>query len=128
VDKVKFCHWKLETSWDKAIFVRQKTYIEHVTHENLEPIAEPYYNIKCAGMSKQSKEIFTKSLEAGKPLTEKDFTKEEYNEMPIDVRQFFLSPHKLTDFKVGFSVPGKLMPKQIRGGTLLVNTTFKLRG
>jgi hypothetical protein len=128
VDKVKFCHWKLETSWDKAIFVRQKTYIEHVTHENLEPIAEPYYNIKCAGMSKQSKEIFTKSLEAGRPLTEKDFTKEEYNEMPIDVRQFFLSPHKLSDFKVGFSVPGKLMPKQIRGGTLLVNTTFKLRG
>ncbi len=38
VDPVKFCHWKLETSWDKAIFVRQKTYIEHVTHENLELI------------------------------------------------------------------------------------------
>ncbi|MBR2558343.1 MAG: hypothetical protein IKE95_08275, partial [Methanobrevibacter sp.] len=29
-----FCCWKFESCWDEALFVRQKTYIEHITHEN----------------------------------------------------------------------------------------------
>lgn len=57
VHPTKFCHWKLESYWDRAIFVRQKTYIEHVTHNDGEPI-EPYYSIRCAGMSDQAKEEF----------------------------------------------------------------------
>ena len=52
-----FCAWKLESYWDKAIFVRQKTYIEHVTHSDGEPI-KPYYNIRYAGMSDTAKEEF----------------------------------------------------------------------
>ena len=35
VDDNAFCCWKLEAQWDKAIFTRQKTYIEHVVAENL---------------------------------------------------------------------------------------------
>lgn len=57
VHPTKFCCWKLESYWDKAIFVRQKTYIEHVTHEDGEPI-KPFYNIRCAGMSDNAKEEF----------------------------------------------------------------------
>lgn len=59
VDDKEFCCWKLESCWDKAIFTRQKTYIEHVTHENLIPLDESkqYNNIKCAGMPKNARFI-----------------------------------------------------------------------
>lgn len=55
-----FCCWKLESYWDRAIFVRQKTYIEHVTHNDGEPV-EPYYSIRCAGMSDSAKDEFIKN-------------------------------------------------------------------
>ena len=29
----EFCHWKLECTWDEAIYVRQKTYIEKIDGE-----------------------------------------------------------------------------------------------
>ena len=34
---------------------------------------------------------------------------------------------KITDFDIGLCIPGKLMPKRIRGGTVLVETTYKMR-
>ena len=55
VHETDFCAWKLESCWDKAIFTRQKTYIEHVTHEDLHKIEEPYNNIKCACMPQRCK-------------------------------------------------------------------------
>ena len=61
-DPKEFCCWKFESCWDKGLFVRQKTYIEHVTHENREPIEEPYYNVKCAGMPERSKNLFLKAM------------------------------------------------------------------
>ena len=33
----------------------------------------------------------------------------------------------MTDFKVGLTIPGKIKPKRIEGGVLLVDTTFKMR-
>lgn len=59
IHPTNFCAWKLESYWDKAIFVRQKTYIEHVTHNDGEPV-EPYYQIRCAGMSEDAKQEFIK--------------------------------------------------------------------
>ena len=99
VDDRAFCCWKLESSWDKAVFVRQKTYIEHVIMENLEPIDEPYWNVKCAGMPERCKQIYLKEHE-GK---------------------------ELEDFHVGLKVHGKLMPKRIRGGVLLVESDYEMR-
>lgn len=99
IDDVNFCCWKIETSWDKGIFVRAKTYIEHITQSDGEP-CEPYYNIKCAGMPESSKRIFADGLNSG--------------------------AYKLTDFKVGLELGGKLLPKQIEGGTVLKDTTFKM--
>lgn len=101
VDPVKFCHWKLESSWDKGIFVRQKTYIEHVIAENLEPISEAYYNVKCAGMPDRCKQEFVTKMESGE--------------------------YSLKDFKVGLKVHGKLIPKRIKGGVLLVETDYEMR-
>ena len=59
IHPTNFCAWKLESYWDEAVFVRQKTYIEHVTHNDGESV-EPYYQIRCAGMSEDAKQEFIK--------------------------------------------------------------------
>ena len=114
-----FCCWKLESCWDTAIFTRQKTYIEHVVMEDLVPIDNPYYNIKCAGMPERCKKLFEKSMQGYEPKDTDKFTEEEL--------KFIKKKRTLEDFKVGLKVPSKLMPKRIRGGVLLVNTTYEMR-
>lgn len=124
--------WKLESCWDIAIFARQKTYIERVVIENLEPV-ESYYNIKGAGMPDRCKELLNISLYGEQDIKgyegkdgnwkewsneEKDFLFDE-NDKPIK--------REITDFRKGFCVPGKLRPKRIKGGIVLVNTTFEMR-
>ena len=114
-----FCCWKLESNWDKGFFVRQKTYIEHVTHEDCEIIDIPYFNVKCAGMPPRCKELFIRSMTG-------DLAKE--NEVLSDDERKFLSvKRKLTDFDIGLIIPSKLIPKRIRGGVLLVPTTYEMR-
>ena len=122
-----FCCWKLESCWDVAIFTRQKTYIEHVTKEDLEPIENPYYNVKCAGMPEKCKELFKASMLQLSQETWETERKEEWYKMKDDERKFVLTPRSLTDFCVGLVVPGKLVPKRIRGGILLVETTYEMR-
>ena len=121
VDDKNFCCWKLESCWDTGIFARQKTYIEHVTHENLQPIETPYYNVKCAGMPQKCKDLFVKSM-TGYELTEED--KEKYTKDEID---FLKVKRTINDFTVGLKVPGKLLPKRITGGTVLVDTFYEMR-
>ena len=117
-----FCCWKYEATWDNAIFVRQKTYIEHVTEVNLEPLDKPYYNIKCAGMSENSKHLFYLSM-----IGRTSDTENEIDNLPDDWKEFVKVKRDLTDFKIGLHVPAKLMPKRIRGGTLLVETSYEMR-
>ena len=113
-----FCCWKLEASWDIGWFVRQKTYIEHVVAEDLEPIKQPYYNVKCAGMPTRCKQLFLKSMGEDVPELEK------INETE---KEFLEKKRTIEDFKVGLTVPSKLMPKRIAGGILLVDTTYEMR-
>lgn len=119
-----FCCWKLESCWDKAIFTRQKTYIEHVVTENLESIEKPYNNIKCAGMPKRCKDLFEISL-AGDADKNKEWSEEEkeflFDESNKPIKRDYSS------FKIGLKVPGKLRPKRIRGGILLVDTSYEMR-
>nr|DAO33127.1 MAG TPA: DNA polymerase B [Caudoviricetes sp.] len=119
-----FCCWKLESCWDKAIFTRQKTYIEHVVAENLETIDNPYNNIKCAGMPKRCKDLFELSL-SGDADINKEWSDEE-KEFLFDKQN---NPIKrdYSSFKIGLKVPGKLRPKRIRGGVLLVDTSYEMR-
>lgn len=115
-----FCCWKPESCWDVAIFTRQKTYIEHIVQEDLQDIDKPYYNIKCAGMPKKCKKLFELSMQGFTPdENATDYTEEE--------KEFLSHKRKLEDFTIGLSVPGKLRPKRIRGGILLVETPYKMR-
>lgn len=119
VDPVKFCCWKLESSWDTAIFTRQKTYIEHITHNDLIPVDEPYNDIKCAGMPQKCKNLFNKSMQGYKVKESDNYTQSEL--------KFLETKRDYNDFKVGLCVPGKLLPKRIKGGVLLVDTTYEMR-
>lgn len=114
-----FCCWKLESCWNEAIFVRQKTYIEHVTHENLEPIEHPYYNIKCAGMPDRCKEQFRLSMEGEKPDPSAKYNDEQL--------EFIATKRTITDFKIGLKIYGKLTPKRIKGGVLLTEGYYEMR-
>ena len=124
VHPTEFNHWKLESYWDKAFFTRAKTYIEHITHEDGEPIETPYYNIKCAGMPDKSKGYFERVLNR-EHVTEND-------DFPDDVKEWIENGIKdemsMKNFDTGFEVMGKLLPKQIRGGIVLTDVPFKMRG
>lgn len=122
-----FCCWKLESCWDYAIFVRQKTYIEHVTHEDCKPIDKPFYDIKCAGMPKRCKDLFERSMDSTEISDEERIT---YNAEQIR----FLYDTKgnqihrtIEDFKIGLEVYGKLVPVQISGGTILEERYYTMR-
>lgn len=120
-----FCAWKLETRWDIAKFIRQKTYIEHVTHEDLKPVEHPYYNVKCAGMPDSCKQLLLASMgeewiDSEHRLELKDKQKEKY-------KDFLSVKRTLDDFKVGLVVPSKLLPLSIRGGVILKEVDFTLR-
>ena len=119
VDDNNFCCWKLEASWDKAIFVRPKTYIEHITHENLKAV-EPYNNIKCAGMPQKCKDLLNLSIEG---YNEDDLKNLKENEI-----KFVKKKRTYKDFKTGLVVPSKLRPKRIQGGIILLDTTYEMRG
>lgn len=103
-----FCCWKIEQEWDVGKFVRQKTYIEKTGED---------YNIKCAGMPKKCKDLFIRSLKGEK--ANEDESK--------DIKKFLSEKRSIEDFTYGLEVPAKLLPKVIEGGTILVDTTYKIR-
>ena len=120
IHDVNLCAWKLESYWDTGLFVRQKTYIEHVTHEDGEPIEKPFYSVRCAGMPEYCKNLFLESIGYDTDAINKDKLTEEEAE-------FIKKRRSLSDFKIGLKVPGKLRPKRIRGGVVLVKTSYEMR-
>lgn len=120
VHPTNFCCWALESCWDEAIFVRQKTYIEHVTHKDEKAINKPYYDVKCAGMPKKCKDQFVYSIT-------QDIPDEFYDKATTEMIEFVEKKRELTDFKVGLRISGKLKPKQIKGGVILEDTMFEIR-
>ena len=142
----KFCHWAIESAWDEAIFSGPKTYIEHVTHEwdkkscQLENVKKSFYDIKCAGMGKGAKDNLNRVLSGNlyNPLDEKDklILKVRYKKLNDDIKKeiqyrhdlvdFLSKPLTMEDFKPGIKVPGNLAPKQIPGGTLLIEKHFEM--
>ena len=124
VHPTEFCCWKLESQWDTAIFTRQKTYIEHITHEDQKPIDKPYYNVKCAGMPERCKQLFIKSLS----ISDEEILRLRKKGDLTDEESYLAEGRKtIQDFDIGLCVPGKLMPKRIRGGTVLNETTYRMR-
>lgn len=130
VHNTAFCCWKLESIWDRAIFVRQKTYVEHNIGEDAViengkaryDQVEPYYNVKCAGMPESVKQLLIRSWKD--QLTGEEKTKYKRYLYDSGMNRKY---NVLSDFKIGLELPGKLMPRQVDGGVVLVETTYKMR-
>lgn len=139
VDPVAFCHWKIESCWDQGFFVRQKTYIEHVNAEDEKPVDSPYYNVKCAGLPDNCKDVYIQALEETKEEEQHARQMQKVCELikdnPLncmrrsDYEKYKFLAHKKTvyDFKAGFTIWGKLTPVRIRGGILLMEGPFTMR-
>ena len=92
IDDARMSCWKLESRWNKAKFVRQKTYAELVDDE---------WDIKCAGMDKESKDEFRRMMNDGEKT--------------------------IADFDIGLTIEGKkLRPKQVKGGVILEPTLYTM--
>lgn len=120
-----FCCWKLESCWDTAKFIRQKTYVEHVTHEDLKPVEHPYYNIKCAGMPQSCKRLLLSSM--GEEFITSDVKLELTDKEKEKYKDFLKEKRTLKDFDIGLTIPSKLIPRNIKGGVILDDTDFTLR-
>jgi len=119
----EFCCWKMESQWDIGLFVRQKTYIEHVVAENMKPVEEAYYTVKCAGMPERCKQLFLHSVLQDVNLEDEDERKK-YTEEEI---KFIKVKRTIEDFNIGLKVPSKLVPVHIKGGVVLSPTTYEMR-
>lgn len=123
VDDKRFCCWKLESCWDIGKFIRPKTYMEHITHENLKQVQSPYWNIKCAGMPEECKKLFLRSME-DKEITEEEILKNKWSDKKVE---FLKTKRTINDFDIGLIIEGKLRPKRIKGGIILEETTYEMR-
>lgn len=103
--------YKIESTWKKARYVRQKTYIEEWSDEMIRKETEgmnaaevgdyflrkKYLNICAAGMTEEQKQRFRDQFE-------------------------------FNDFEVGLTIPGgKLKPKLVKGGVILEEVDFTIR-
>lgn len=102
------CCWKIEKEWNYGVFIRPKTYIE---------IEENDIDIKCAGLPDKCKNLFLKSC--GYDVDVKIESEKE--------KEFLKTCRTLKDFKIGLTIPGKLRPKRIDGGIVLVDTDYTMR-
>lgn len=122
VHPTKFLCWKLESFWDEGRFIRQKTYAEHVTHEDEKKLENPYWNVKCAGLPDKCKKLLIWSIEGVDKIPEK-----EYNKLSQKEKDFVAVKRTIEDFKSGLVIPGKLLPVHIPGGVVLADVDYTLR-
>lgn len=118
----EFNHWKLEGSWVMGRFIRQKCYIEYITHENLVECI-PYYNVKGSGMKKRVRELFVASITGEDP---EKLSPEEHDFL-YDKTTGKRIQRTIEDYSAGLEIPGNLKAKRIRGGIILESHTFKMR-
>lgn len=112
----KFSCWKCETTWDDAIFVRQKTYCEHIVEEDHKSV-ESYWNLKACGLPDRAKQLFLAKCE----LTEKP------ENMTAEEAMYIRTKADISDFSIGLNIPfGKLVPKNTEQGVILEERGFTI--
>ena len=122
--------WENETSADMARFVRQKTYIEHTTHEDGEPIAKPYWNIKACGCPEEAKKRLLYRV-TEYVYDEHHEVKPVFHHLEYDENENIISPRRTDDefmarFTYGLVEAGKMMKRRVVGGVILEEKTFSI--
>lgn len=123
IHDTQYGDWKVESKWSRAIFVRQKTYIEEIIEHDGVPLEDPDWNITCSGMTQRCKEHFIRSL------TQIPYTDEEADiiELSDEERAFISVKRTMEDFKPGLRIPGALKANVVEGGTILAGKEFSMR-
>lgn len=123
--------WKCEGTWEKAVFVRPKCYLEIGEQETSKPEKtgsfenfDLYkYELKCAGLPPLGKKLLACSLGLCEP-TEAGWQEAAKHDGWLD---FISTDRTIEDFKPGLSIPGKLRPVIVPGGVLMVETTYLIK-
>lgn len=125
-DKALLC-WKIESVSDHSVFLRQKTYIEYGKKTDNEGIEYTDYDIKACGLPDRGKLLFEANLCGVKPKNGRLIFKGEDIKLMPEEKDFLEKKRTISSFKQGLSIPGKLMPKKIKGGCVLINDCFTIR-
>lgn len=122
VDPVKLGAWANESRYDMARYVRQKTYIEHITYQDGKPVV-PHMDIKAAGCPESVKTRIQYKVDIDKELT--------YADDDLDKKHPLNEPYTpdemLDRFTFGLKESGKMARKTVTGGNILYNTTFEIK-
>lgn len=117
VHKTKLGAWANESKWDEAMFLRAKTYAEHIIEKDDKEV-DPQWDIKACGMPENIKnQIDIKDFKIGTQWISSAVIREW-----LAAGKFKLALAK--DYK--FVEEAKLVPKQVQGGTILVERPFKI--
>lgn len=118
--------WDHEAVWDMARFTRQKTYIERVVWTSKKGEVDPYLDIKAAGAPSGVKERLQYKVTSYDPV---DGYK--HYRLVFDDNENILNERRTDDevlerFTVGLTEAGKLTRRKVVGGSILIETTFKI--
>ena len=114
IDDVKLGAWKHESHFTKARFIRQKCYLEDIREKM------SFKKIKCLKHKHKNRLVYLKN----KRFIYQVVVKITCAGMPQ-------SCYKYVDwekFKTGFTCPGKLIFKRVKGGVKLIETEFTIKG
>ena len=119
--------WKIEKESDHSIYLRQKTYIDYGVEIDENGNSYVDYDIKCCGLPDRGKFLYEANLNGIKPVNGiLTYKNESLKLMPEEIA-FMQQKRTIKSFKVGLSIPGKLKPKKIKGGVVLVNDIFTIK-
>lgn len=130
--------WDHEASWDMARFVRQKTYIENLVEQDGEDLETPHLDIKAAGAPESVKTRLrynvtdlSKLPDDGThykdlPDHQKPFEPLEFDEDDQIISEPRPTLEIIERFQPGLVEAGKLRRKNVPGGVILEETTFKI--
>lgn len=118
IDDSALSCWKIENESEHSKFVRQKTYIEWTGDD---------YDIKACGMPDRCKMLIAENLKGNLPFGSELFVDDKQIKLSESELKFMSHPIDVSDFRNGFCVPGKLLPKLVKGGTVLEEVDFTIK-
>lgn len=114
----KIGEWNNEAKWDKARFVRQKTYIEHIVEDD-NGACDPYWNVKACGASSEVKNRILHNCTIKQPNGRYEY----FDPCPSNA---CTDEELLEKFTFGLYEIGKLVHKTVKGGSILQETSFRI--
>lgn len=113
IDDNKLGYWAHETTFKRAKYIRQKTYVY-----------EPYLKEK---RNKQGEIVTDDGKTVWVSANEHDYTKVGFKVVCAGMPDKVKEKVTFDNFQIGFTSFGKLLPKHVSGGVVLVDTDFTIK-